>query len=767
MGEVFLAEDTKLDRKVALKFLPKEFTKDQNAKERFKREAKAAAALNHTNIVTIYEINEHEDQTYIAMEYVEGHTLKELITNHKLPITKVLDITTQICQGLSKAHEAGIVHRDIKPQNIIIDKEGRIKILDFGLAKIKGVAQLTKESSTIGTAHYMSPEQTLGKEVDHRTDIWSLGIILYEMLTGELPFKGDYEQAVIYSIINEEPKPVSDIRPDAPKEMEKIFNKTLAKEPSNRYQQTDELIEELKKIKTGTIPEKYISPKRKSTKTKNTVILGIMLIAAIFIAGYFIFRGIKSQKPLDKTINKTQWENSVAVLPFRDFSPKKDQEYFCDGMTDAIIGKLSQLKQLKIISLTSVLQYKNQARNIKKIGQELGVETILEGSIQKEGNKIRVNAQLINVAGDSHLWQNTFDRELKSLFSIQDDISRSIVNALKIELLREEKKLLSTHHTRNMDAYHLYMQGRFFWRKRSEQGFKKSIEFYNQALKVDPDYALAYAGLADTYSVMAWNRYLPQKEGYTKAKTAALKALELNDKLAEAHNSLAYILLDYEWKFEAARQEFERAIQLNPGYANAYHWYARYFVYQGNLDKAISKLKQALELDPLSPNVSYYLAGIYLYSGQLDKAMAVAKSALNIHPDFFGLHHVLGEIYVEKSMFNEALVEFKQISKPSTLFREYLILHIELKQGKTDSLEGFITKQKKSGKLNEWAPTRIAELFGLAGKTDQYFEWLEKAFEQRDEGILYLKAWLILPQYRTYHTDPRFKDLLKRIGLEK
>jgi len=788
MGEVFLAEDTKLDRKIALKFLPKELThvraNGDSPRERFKREAKAAAALNHPNIVTIHEINEHEGQTYIAMEYVEGQTLKELITgvgaglapalesdesenqraNRRSPLQldEIINITTQICEGLSKAHEAGIVHRDIKPQNILINKEGRIKILDFGLAKLKGVSQLSKEASTIGTTHYMSPEQSLGKEVDHRTDIWSLGVILYEMLTGLLPFKGEYDQAVIYSIINEEPEPVTTLTTGISIELELIIKKVLAKDPSKRYQHVDDLIEDLTKIKTDSKYDKYKTPKGKTNQVQKTMILGIILIAAIIITGYFIFKGQKTKEPIEKIISKTQWENSVAVLPFRDFSPKKDQEYFCDGMTDAIIGKLSLLKQLKIISLTSVLQYKNQARNIKKIGQELDVKTILEGSIQKEGNNIRVNAQLINITDDSHLWQNTYDRELKGLFAIQDEISQSIVNALRIELLREEKELLSKHHTQNIDAYHLYMQGRFFWRKRTEEGFKKSIEFYNKTLKVDPAYALAYAGLADTYSVMAWNRYLPQKQGFTKAKTAALKAIKLNNRLAEARNSLAYILLDYEWKFAEAKQEFEKAIQLNPGYANAYHWYARYFVYHGNLDKAISILKKALKLDPLSPSFNYFLAVLYYWIHQHDQAIILVKRGIDMHPGFIENHHLLGGLYMEKSMYEKAMDEFKVYEPPLKL--EFYKLVIEADKGNTKKLEAFLDKYVNDKVTVKFSPSEKAQAYAWAGNIDKVFEWLEKAYETRDPQILYLR---VIPQFKKYHTDNRFKNLLKKIGLEK
>ncbi len=780
MGEVYLAEDTKLDRKVALKFLPKEFTKNKEANERFEREAKAAATLNHPNIVTIYEINQYEDQTYIAMEYVDGQTLKDTIsgvgaglaparaTARVAPtINKIINITTQICEGLQKAHEAGIVHRDIKPQNIIIDKEGRVKILDFGLAKLRVGANghspsITKIGTTMGTINYMSPEQSLGKEVDHRTDIWSLGVILYEMVTGQLPFKGDYEQAVIYSIINEEPEPISNIRSDTSEELPKIINKTLEKNPSERYQHVHELIEDLKKIGTDSIPGKCKPPKGKTKSVQKPMVLGIILIAVIIIAGYFIFKGQKTKKPIEKTISKTQWENSVAVLPFRDFSPKKDQEYFCDGMTDAIIGKLSLLKQLKIISLTSVLQYKNQARNIKKIGQELDVKTILEGSIQKEGNNIRVNAQLIKVADDSHLWQNTYDRELKGLFSIQDEISQSIVNALRIELLRKEKELLSTHHTQNTEAYNLYSQGRFYWRKRTEEGFKKSVEYYNQSLKVDPNYALAYAGLADTYSVMAWNRYLPQKQGFSKAKIAALKALELNNRLAEAHNSLAYILLDYEWNFEEAKQEFEQAIQLNPGYANAFHWYARYFVYNGNLDKAILIAKRAMELDPLSLSFNYFLAVLYYWSHQHDRAITLVKRGIDMHPGFIENHHLLGGLYMEKSMYEKAMDEFKVYEPPLKL--EFYKLVIEADKGNTKKLEAFLDKHVNDKITIKFSPSEKALAYEWAGNSNKVFEWLEKAYETRDPQILYLR---VIPQFKKYHTDNRFKNLLKKIGLEK
>jgi len=517
MGVVYKAEDTKLKRIVALKFLPPEFTRDKDAKERFFVEAQAAAALSHSNIVTVHEVDEYENQIYIATEYIEGQNLKDKIESGPLQIEESLKIAIQIAEGLQEAHEKGIVHRDIKGANIMVTEKNQVKIMDFGLAKLKGKSKLTKAGTTVGTASYMSPEQSMGKKVDHRTDIWSLGVVLYEMITGQLPFKGDYEQAVVYSILNEEPEPVTAIRTGIPQELERIINKTLVKDPSGRFQHADEFITDMQhlkkelelkrsKSKVDIMPE---PDSKRSKRIKQYAVLVAILI--IIVATYFIVTKILPKEETEfKKKAESKWENSIAVLPFVDLSPEKDQEYFCDGMTEQIISNLTRLKKLKVIARTSVMKFKNTNKTIPQIGSELNTAYVLEGSLRKAANQIRITAQLINVKDGFHLWSDDYTRELKNIFDIQDDISGKIGNALLEKLSIKETTAIKTKRPANLEAYNYYLRGlhyheKKYWqeiyisKEKAQKIFNIAEQMFKKAIELDPDYALSYAGLADLY----------------------------------------------------------------------------------------------------------------------------------------------------------------------------------------------------------------------------------------------------------------------------
>jgi excisionase family DNA binding protein len=563
MGIVYKAHDTKLEREVAIKFLPRQIATNAQERERFKIEAKAAAALNHPNIATIYAIEEADDDLFIVMEYIHGRELKEIVDTNPLSIENALNYSLQIVEGLQTAHEKGITHRDIKTANIMITSKGQVKIMDFGLAKVRGGAQVTKVGTTLGTAAYMSPEQARGEEADNRADIWSFGVVLYDMLTSQLPFGGDYEQAVIYAILNEEPQALSDLRHDVSETLQQLVDKTLTKDREMRYQNSSDLLSDLKAVCAGESRSRGPRSARirfKPTPTQLSIVIGTIAVILLVFLATFLFNNSES--------NSVASEKSIAVLAFKDMSPAKDQEYFCDGMAEEIINALAQIPSLKVSARTSAFQFKERESDIQTIGKKLGVATVLKGNVRKSGNKLRVTAQLINVADGFYLWSQTYERKLADVFAIQDDLSRSIVQALQVKLSRDAKKLVNTRMPTNVDAYNLYLKGRYFWNRRTEQGLQKSVEFFQQAIDLEPTYALAYAGLADAYSILGSWQYLEPSDAFKKSRVAAHKALEIDETLAEAHAALGGTKFAYDWDWPGAEAEYKRAIELNPNYAS-------------------------------------------------------------------------------------------------------------------------------------------------------------------------------------------------------
>ena len=601
MGEVYLAEDIKLDRKVAIKFLPKHLTKDKENVERFKREARAAASLNHPNIITIHDVIEENDQICIVMEYIEGKSLRDVIKESpQFPIPNYIDIITQISEGLSQAHQTGIVHRDIKPENIIIDKDGRVKILDFGLAKLKGVSKLTKDSSTLGTIHYMSPEQIQGQNVDHRSDIWSVGVILYELLTGEPPFIGEYESAVVYSIVNDTPEPVAGLRTGGPMELERIINKCLQKSPGDRHQHLDELVVDLKGLKResgGILTEETQKRRFKSALIPISIVSLIILI----VIGYFIIR------PDER--HTTEWENSIAVLPFHNISDDPEQDYFADGMTEQIISNLAKLQKLKVISRTSVMHFKGTDKTIPEIGNELQVAFVLEGSVRKFGDRIRVTAQLVNTSDDHYIWTENFDRNYIELFDIQDEVSESIAVNLLASLSKKDIAEIKTIRPRSTEAYEYFLKGRYFhyfkyWGATLHTtDFQISEQMFLKAIDLDPTFALSYANLADLYNTYSRTSSLNESDYqyYLQRQQIFLdRALELDSNLVEVQITKSWILQEKE-KISNAFKSIRKALQLDPNNAYANATMGRFLHSRGLIELAHRYFEKAIETDPLQP----------------------------------------------------------------------------------------------------------------------------------------------------------------------
>jgi len=721
MGVVYKAEDTKLKRTVALKFLPPEMTRDMDARKRFFHEAQAASALEHANICNIHEINETEDgQSYIVMACYEGETLKEKVARGTLKIEEVVDIAGQIAKGLEKAHKKGIVHRDIKPANIFITKDGVVKIVDFGLAKLTGQSMLTKTGRTLGTVAYMSPEQARGEKMDHRTDIWSLGVVLYEMLAGQLPFKGDYEQAVIYSIMNEEPEPI----PGMDTECERILNKALAKNLEERYQNVEDVINDLKSL-------------RKKIESK-----------------------LLQEQSREKSVP------SIAVLPFVNMSADPEQEYFCDGMAEEIINALTHIKGLHVVARTSAFSFRGKEIDVREIGHKLNVKTLLEGSVRKTGNRLRITAQLVNVTDGYHFWSERFDREMKDVFAIQDEISMAIVEKLKVQLLGEEKAKIVKRHTEDPEAYNLYLKGLYFLNKWSEEGTQRGLEYIQKAIEADPNFALAYLGIADTYTTIGVLSFSPPQEIFSKAKEMLKKALEIDNSLYEAHGTSAQIAFWHDWNWKEAENEFKKALAHNPGYARAHSGYAWYLAAMERFDEAFTEIKMAQELDPLLPLYYAFATAIYTYSGRFEEAIEQFHKAIELDPNMGLAYFHVGTNYMIQKKYREAFVSFQKAIEYTTGLgwaECYLggIYHIQGEEDKATQMLNGLLSQKKDQFVSSFC---IAGLYNFLDEKDKTFEWLEKAYQERD---ILMPLLDILGIFGNLCDDSRFKAFMRKMGLEK
>ncbi|NIM10464.1 MAG: protein kinase [Candidatus Aminicenantes bacterium] len=770
MGVVYKAEDTKLGRFVALKFFPADLKADKEKKERFIREAMTASALDHANIYTVHEIGEANDgRMFICMALYEGGTLAEKIKEGPLNMEEVIDVSLQVAQGMEKVHRKGIIHRDIKPQNLILTLDGVVKIVDFGLAKLVGQGDLTREGVTVGTVGYMSPEQARGDEVGQRTDIWSLGVVIYEMVTGQLPFNGEYAQAVIYSILNEEPEPITSLRSKIPLDLERIVNKCLSKECADRYQHLDELIVDLNRLKekknAAAVPSKRAASIRTlQNRSLRFAVLGILAAVIIFMSGYFFFDK-KNQPGVSQEESLTaESKSSIAVLPFKNLSPGQLEDHFCEGVVEEIIIALKMNVKLRVVSLTPPFQFKWKDIGIRKIGSEYNVKTLLVGSLRKADNRLVIIARLKNVSDSTELWGDKFEKNVEDIIAAQEEIARKVVSALKIELTEKQNFDRTKHHAENIEAYTLYLEGRHCWRRRLPQDLEKGIDLFHQAIKKAPNYALAWVGLADSYHLQATYSVKSPVEAFPEAEKAAQKALEIDNQLGEAHSSLAAIKLVYYWDWQAAEEEFKLAVKFNPNFHTAREWYAIYLAVTNRIDKSIAEMKRAVELKPLSTSPRIGLARHLYFARKYDEAITHFQLALKSDPNSFLAHGLLGQTYIANSMYPKAIDHFKKAmelagNSPGMLCG---LGYAYAVSGKQKEAREILNRLKERSNQKYIPPIYIAGIYIGLRENDRAFKWLEEAYIDRSEWMIYLN---IEPIFDPIRNDPRFSELVKRVGL--
>ena len=787
MGEVYLADDARLDRKVAIKVLRTEVG-DEQAKERLIREARAVAKLDHANICSIYEIGEDNDRSFIVMQYIEGETLASRIQRKPIELIESLDIIVQVSEALAEAHSRGIIHLDIKPQNIMITAKGQAKVMDFGLAKVireQALADsqtqtellLTDPGVLHGTVPYMSPEQLRGEAADARSDIFSFGAMLYEMITGRQPFTAESAAATISAILTSEPPPLARYASNVPEELQRIVRKCLEKDRGRRYQTMSDSGIDLDNCRrehqvariTASQAERLTAAETIATSVSEItrprflsrrafVYWAVPALAVILALTYVLFFRRSA------TTARSPEIRSLAVLPLKNLSSDQAEEYFADGMTEALITELSRIGALRVISRTSAMGYKNTDKRMIQIAQELNVDGVIEGSIMRDGDRVRISVQLIHGPTDNHLWAENYVRELRGILGLQSDVARAIASQVRVELSAQETARLSEMPKVDPEAHDAYLRGRFYWNEGAREDIERARGYFEQALKKDPRYAPAYAGLADYYSVLPFYTNARPDDVFPRAKEAVAKALELDGSLAEAHGTLAYILTYYDWDWAAAEQEFKQSLALNPNDATQRHRYSRYLVSLGRSEEALKEIERARLLDPLDLVIKANVGVIHYFARQYDQAIEELQNVMRDNPDFATAKWGLALAYEQKGNYQQALPVMEKASTRRSPNALASLGHLCGVMGRKQQAKAILVELRTRAREENISGYQLALVHIGLGETEEALGALQRAYQERSTLLTYLK---MDPRFDPLRNDPGFRDLLKRIGLAK